>query len=238
MKEVVKNSSESEVILKDPDFWTRSILSGQSFKGEIPEKEMNERRIQAEYHYKQFLESLGYDVDRDPSLQGTPSRVVKMWMKEIGRGTYEPLPKITVFPNNSSTAYDGIVAECGISVKSFCSHHNYPFYGHAHCAYIPGKGEDSVIIGLSKLNRLVDYYSRRPQVQEQLTVQIHNALNDILKGNLGVAVQIEASHTCVSQRGVNDSNSEMKTTKLSGAFLDPSTNARSEFLHYIDNYRK
>jgi len=177
--------------------------------------------------YGEFLTLLGFDWESDPNMKDTPKRVAKMYINELYRGCYDDSPKITAFDNTEN--YTGIVFEGNITVQSVCSHHIIPFIGNAHVAYIPTKK----IIGLSKLNRIVEYYCRRPQVQENLTQQIHNHISEICEGNGGVAVMIEAKHLCVSMRGVSHSDGIMKTAKLSGAFLKQNELARTEFYNFI-----
>ena len=137
---------------------------------------------------------------------------------------------ITAFP---SDGYDGIVFEGGIPLTSMCSHHHQTIMGNVHVAYIPG--ENSNVIGLSKLNRVVEHFGRRGAIQEQLTVAIHHAINELITDNKGVAVMIEATHNCVQCRGVKHGGASMKTAKLSGAFLDDG-NARSEFYQFVKGY--
>lgn len=209
--------------------WTTNILSGQSFKGQMPDTEKNERREKAEKLVGELLTTLGYDIDKDPNMQDTPRRFVKVLMDEIGRGTYQPAPKITTFENQ--TGYDGIVFEGNIDVRSLCSHHLAFIKGYCHIAYIPGES----VVGISKLNRIVDWFARRPQLQEQMTMQIHDYLNTMLPGNKGVAVLIEAQHSCVQMRGVENKDSFTTTCKLSGAFLDNSDKSRDEFYRMIAN---
>jgi GTP cyclohydrolase I len=129
-----------------------------------------------------------------------------------------------------------MVFEGGIPVKSLCSHHHLPFVGVAHVAYIPSK--EGKVIGLSKLNRIVEHYSRRPQVQESLTMQIHDAITKICENALGVAVVISATHTCACLRGVKHDGCEMKTSKLSGVFMDNNNLSRNEFFQFISDMRK
>lgn len=193
---------------------TPNILSGQSFDGKMSENEKKYRVRMAEEHMKEVLEWLGYDVDNDPNMNNTPHRYIKILSQEICKGTYNSLPRITNFENTSN--YDGIVFQGNITVRSMCAHHLAFISGRCHVAYVADKG--APVIGLSKLNRIVDYYSRRPQMQEQLTQQIHDALNELIPGNHGIAVVIEGKHTCVSMRGTEDPNSAMSTAKLSGAF--------------------
>lgn len=204
------------------------IKSGQN-NGEGIEKEKRFRAV--EQAYGQFLTVLGYDWQSDPNMEGTPKRVAKMFLREITNGTYDDFPKMTSFPNQDK--YDGIVFQGNIDIKSLCSHHMQPFIGKCHVAYIPGE----TVIGLSKINRLVSHFMRRPQLQEQLTQQIHKALDELLEGNKGVAVYIEASHLCVALRGV-EQDSAMSTSKLSGFFFDNAIGTRSEFYSMVRNAKK
>lgn len=204
-----------------------NILSGQSFEGTMSEFEFQERCKMAREKFDEFLIALGYDINNDPNMKETSKRFVKMLTREIARGTYEAPPKITVFENQY--LYSGIVFEGGIDVKSLCSHHLAFIKGKAYVAYIPG----NKVIGLSKLNRIVDWFARRPQLQEQLTVQIHDYISRILDCK-DVAVLIEAEHMCVSMRGVENSNSYTTTSKLSGVFLDQSNLSRHEFYNMIN----
>ena len=180
----------------------------------------------AETAYTQFMEALGLDLD-NPHAKDTPRRVVKKYREDVFKGLYNEPPVVTDFENTDG--YDGLVFQGAIDVNSMCAHHHLPFVGKAYVSYIPNP--DGKVIGLSKLNRIVDYFSRRPQVQESLTQQIHDFLNTLLKDTKGVAVYIEAEHMCVSLRGIKQ-NSKMKTCKLSGAFKDDSK-AREEFFHCI-----
>jgi len=207
-----------------------NILSGESFRGLMPLHELDQRKIEAEHHFRNFLLSLGYDIDNDPNMKETPRRVVKMYTEEVCKGTYQMPPKITSFENRG--LYDGIVFQGNIVLKSLCSHHMAPIKGRCHVAYIPGKK----VAGLSKLNRVVDWFARRPQLQEQLTMQIHDYLKEILGDSLGIAVYIEAEHSCVSMRGI-EHDSVMITSKLSGAFLEQTNKSRDEFYQMINRLR-
>ena len=129
---------------------------------------------------------------------------------------------------------DGMVFQGGIPVKSFCSHHHLPFSGRAHVAYIPSPS--GKVIGLSKLNRIVEHYARRPQIQEGLTIQIHKAIDEICEGNKGVAVMISATHTCACLRGIKHDGCEMKTSRLSSDFLDDGA-TRNEFYQFVSDWR-
>lgn len=184
--------------------------------------------------YEAFMDALKFDWRSDPHSLDTPRRVAKSFVNDLIRGCYEPKPKITAFENRE--LYDGMVFQGGIPVKSMCSHHHLPFVGKAYVAYIPVK--DGKVIGLSKLNRLVEFYSRRPQVQESLTMQIHDAINETCSGNLGVAVMISATHSCACLRGVKHEGCEMKTSKMSGVFLDNKNLSRNEFYQFVENMYK
>lgn len=171
--------------------------------------------------FSAIMERLGLDIT-DPSLVGTPARVAKMYLEEVFEGlNYDNFPKCAVQPNDM--IYDEMIAENDIDVKSMCEHHFLPFVGKASVAYIP----KTKIIGLSKLNRVVNFFSRRPQVQERLTEQIAVALKHIITTQ-DVAVVIRADHMCVKIRGVQN-NSNMVTSKLCGRFRTV-PELRAEFL--------
>lgn len=183
-----------------------------------------------ETHFKQIMETLGMDLE-DDSLQDSPKRVAKMYVNEIFGGLLpENKPKISVFENQYK--YRQMLVEKNITVYSFCEHHFLPIIGKAHVAYI----SNGKVIGLSKINRLVDYYAKRPQVQERLTVQIVQALKKAL-GTKDVACIIDATHLCVNCRGIKDTSSSTITAELSGLFqTNPIT--RQEFLHYVGAHFK
>lgn len=194
----------------------------------ISEKEKKTMIKKATKVYGELLTTLGFDWQNDPNMKDTPTRFVKAWINELAKGCYEDPPEITTFDNVDR--YDMMVYSGKIDVVSMCSHHALPFAGKAHVAYIPKR--DGKVIGLSKLNRIVEYFSRRPQIQENLTMQIHDYIKNICKSNLGVAVYLEAKHTCVCYRGVKH-NSIMKTAKLSGVFLENDNLARQEFYVFV-----
>jgi GTP cyclohydrolase I len=177
--------------------------------------------------YEGFLDALCIDWRNHPNSEGTPRRVAKAYVIDLIRGCYDQPPKITSFP---SDGYDGIVSQLNIPLTSMCSHHHLAFSGVAHVAYIPSL--DGRIIGLSKLNRIVDFYARRPQVQEALSVQIHKAIDSVCEKNRGVAVVIKASHTCACHRGVKHHGAVMMTSKLSGDFMTE-PECRKEFYDFI-----
>lgn len=174
--------------------------------------------------FREIMEIMGLDLT-DDSLSGTPRRVAKMYIKEIFSGLNPAnKPKVALFDNKYK--YDEMLVEKDITFYSNCEHHFVPIIGKAHVAYI----SNGQVIGLSKINRIVDYYAKRPQVQERLTVQIANELKEIL-GTEDVAVVIDAEHLCVSSRGIKDVNSSTVTAQFHGRFKEEST--RNEFLGYI-----
>lgn len=184
----------------------------------------------AEHAFGMFLDALKCDWRNDPNSDNTPHRVAKAYVNDLWAGRYNGAPNITAFP---SDGYDGMVFEGGIPLTSMCSHHHQTIMGKVHVAYIPGN--DSKVIGLSKLNRLVEHFARRGAIQEQLTVAIHNSIDTIINDNKGVAVMIDATHNCVSCRGVKHGGASMKTSKLTGAFKDdPAT--RNEYYEFVKGY--
>ena len=180
--------------------------------------------------FGQFLSALGCDWKNDPNSSDTPKRVAKAYVNDLWAGRFEPLTRITAFP---SDGYDGIVFEGNIPVTSMCSHHHQTITGRVHIGYVPSS--DGKVVGLSKLNRIVEQFARRGAIQEQLTVAIHNAVDKICEGNLGVAVMIEAGHNCVSCRGIKHHGASMKTAKLTGCFLEEDS-ARAEFYQFTKGY--
>ncbi|GGK59618.1 GTP cyclohydrolase I FolE [Rufibacter glacialis] len=180
------------------------------------------------HHFREIMQILGLDLE-DDSLKGTPRRVAKMYVKEIFDGLNpENRPVARLFENKYG--YRQMLVERDITLYSSCEHHFVPIIGKAHVAYIPNEH----VIGLSKLNRIVQYFGRRPQVQERLTRQIAQELRDVLHSD-NVAVLIEADHLCVMSRGVNDVSSSTITSEYSGLFEQESY--RLEFLQAIRNHR-
>jgi GTP cyclohydrolase I len=174
--------------------------------------------------FGQIMTTLGLDLS-DDSLKGTPYRVDKMYVKEMFKGLNPAnKPKMAVFDNKYN--YSQMLVEKNITFFSACEHHFLPIIGTAHVAYI----SNGKVIGLSKINRIVQYYAKRPQVQERLALQILNDLKESL-GSEDVAVLMEGKHLCVSSRGVEDINSSTITVEYSGKFLEKET--REEFLKYI-----
>ena len=197
----------------------------------LKEQEMKNMIEEAAEHYGRYMTALGFDWKNDPNSEDTPIRVARAFVNDLAEGVYSDPPKITAFDNIDG--YDGIVFQGNIKLHSLCSHHHLPFIGNAHVAYLPSV--DGKVIGLSKLNRIVEFYARRPQVQENLTMQIHEHIHKECTQNIGVAVMIEANHMCACVRGVKH-NSIMKTAKLSGKFKD-TDRAREEFYNFIGDLK-
>jgi len=189
---------------------------------------------QAAIYYGQFLNALGFDWEKDPHSANTPKRVAKAWINDLIAGSVNESPVITSFPNDEG--YTGLICQTRIPVISMCAHHNLQFTGICHVAYIPGKEKTDMVVGLSKLNRIVDFYSRRPNIQESLTKQIHDHIERLCIGNRGVAVVIESQHSCVKCRGIKQ-DSVMKTSQMSGYFFDNEIGTRQEFFALIDSSR-
>jgi GTP cyclohydrolase I len=188
------------------------------------EKSDSEKKEIIAFHFKKIMETMGLDLT-DDSLKGTPERVAKMYIDEIFSGLNPSnKPKIALFENKYK--YSEMLVEKNISFYSNCEHHFVPIFGKAHVAYI----SNGKVIGLSKLNRIVQYFSKRPQVQERLTIQIADELKRVL-GTEDIAVFIDAKHLCVSSRGIKDDTSSTVTVYYGGAFQNEST--RNEFLKYI-----
>ena len=173
---------------------------------------------------RNIMETLGLDLT-DDSLKGTPNRVAKMFVKEIFGGLDpDKRPKASTFENKYK--YGEMLVEKNITVYSTCEHHLLPIVGRAHVAYI----SNGTVVGLSKMNRIVDYFAKRPQVQERLTIQIVEELQKVLNTK-NVACIIDAKHLCVNSRGIRDIESSTVTSEFGGKFKDKET--RREFLDYI-----
>jgi GTP cyclohydrolase I len=190
------------------------------------EKSDDEKIERIQYHFKEIMNELGLDLS-DDSLSGTPYRVAKMYVKELFYGLNpRNKPSLSVFDNKY--AYGKMLVEQNISLDSSCEHHFLPITGYAHIAYIP----KAKVIGLSKINRLVDYYAHRPQVQERLSLQILNELKTTLNTE-DIIVVISAKHLCVSSRGIKDKSSFTTTMEYGGCFND--VKYRKEFFDCLDN---
>lgn len=185
-----------------------------------------EKISQIEDHFREIMNIMGLDL-RDDSLKETPKRVAKMFIQEIFKGLNpENKPAITLFENKYG--YKRMLVEKNIRVQSTCEHHFLPILGVAHIAYI----SSGKVIGLSKLNRIVEHYARRPQVQERMTIQIAEELKQVLETE-DVAVYVDARHLCVEARGVQHSGCSTVTSEFSGKFLNE--NVQQEFYRAIES---
>ncbi len=204
---------------------TKNVLANVRSSPTIKSKLSPDQKIEKiEKHFSEIMQILGLDL-KDDSLKKTPHRIAKMYVNEIFGGLHEEnFPAITVIDNKMQ--YDQMVCVQNIEVMSCCEHHFQPIDGFATVAYIPKKK----VIGLSKINRIVEYFSRRPQVQERLTKQITDCLQYILETE-DIAVHIKAKHYCVVARGIQDTHSSTTTADLRGEFRN-SAETRSEFLKY------
>ena len=194
----------------------------------LSDKDKEKMITKAAKAYGKFLDALGCDWKNDPNSMETPTRVAKAYVKDLWAGRYTAMSNITSFP---SDGYDGIVIERNIPLTSMCSHHHQTIGGVVHVGYIVG--ENGRVIGLSKLNRVIEHFGRRGAIQEQLTSAIHNAVDQICEDNLGVIITIVATHNCVSCRGVKHKGAAMITTKASGVFRHNGNDARQEFFNSL-----
>jgi GTP cyclohydrolase I len=188
------------------------------------EKSDHEKILLIQKHVHSILETLGMDLT-DDSLKGTPLRVAKMFVNEIFGGLHpDKKPKASTFDN--SYKYGEMLVEKNITLYSTCEHHLLPIVGKAHVAYV----SNGTVVGLSKMNRIVDYYAKRPQVQERLTLQVVQELQEVL-GTKDVACVIDAKHLCVNSRGINDTASSTVTSEFGGVFKNE--DKKREFLDYL-----
>ena len=194
----------------------------------LSDKEKEKMINKAEKAYGKFLDALGCDWRNDPNSNDTPRRVAKAYVNDLWAGRYTAMTPITSFP---SDGYDGIVIERNIPLTSMCSHHHQTIGGVVHIGYIVG--QEGSVIGLSKLNRIVEHFGRRGAIQEQLTAAIHQAVDKICENNLGVIITVVATHNCVSCRGVKHKGAAMVTTKASGVFRHNGNDARQEFFNSL-----
>ncbi|MFM7022301.1 MAG: GTP cyclohydrolase I FolE [Flavobacteriales bacterium] len=217
---------EKKILLSDEEMGDEHFSPG----GETPLRpdafvlSDEEKMKKIEFHFREIMHTLGLDLS-DESLKGTPKRVAKMYVQEIFSGL-DPANKPAVALFDNKYRYQEMLVEKNITFFSNCEHHFVPIIGKAHVAYI----SSGKVIGLSKLNRVVNYFARRPQVQERLTMQIGKELQKMLNTE-SVAVWIDAQHLCVSSRGIKDLNSSTVTTFYGGKFQETST--REEFIKYI-----
>jgi GTP cyclohydrolase I len=187
-------------------------------------EEKNEMKKNVEILFRQILREFNFDVDIDQQIKDTPKRWTKMMVDELLSGCYTEEPKLTVFKNTKGC--DSMIFIGPIQIKSLCSHHLKSFIGEAYLGYIA----DENLCGISKLSRIVNWFMRRPQIQEELTKQIADYIENKLNPK-GCGVFITAQHLCMSVRGVNEYNSKMKTSELRGCFRNPEV--REEFFNLI-----
>jgi GTP cyclohydrolase I len=217
--------SLSDLIIEEMGDQHKASSVETPMRADAFEKTDDEKIAAIEPHFRAILEILGMDL-RDDSLRGTPLRVAKMYVKELFQGLNPAnMPSMTLFENKFQ--YNEMLVEKNINFYTNCEHHLVPFFGKAHVAYI----SSGKVIGLSKLNRLVEYFSKRPQVQERLTMQVGKALQTVLQTQ-DVAIMMDAKHLCVASRGVKDDSSNTITTFFGGKFQEEKT--KMEFLQYVD----
>jgi GTP cyclohydrolase IA len=220
--------NDSRIMFTDDEIGDSHIATSVDtpLRADAFEMSDEEKMAKIEYHFREIMETMGLDLS-DDSLKGTPKRVAKMYIKEIFSGL-DPknMPKVALFDNKYQ--YNEMLVEKDITFFSNCEHHFVPIIGKAHVAYI----SSGKVIGLSKLNRIVQHFAKRPQVQERLTMQIAKELQKILQTD-DVAVYIDAKHLCVSSRGVQDVNSATVTSYYGGKFQ--TDQKRQEFLAAVGN---
>lgn len=203
-----------------------SFAADTPMRADAFEADDDEKIELIEKHFREIMHILGLDLT-DDSLNGTPRRVAKMYVKEVFSGLNpKNRPNARLFENKYN--YDQMLVEKDITFYSHCEHHFVPIYGKAHVAYF----SSGKVIGLSKINRIVQYFSKRPQVQERLTVQIGQEIQRVLHTE-DVGVVIDANHMCVASRGVGDTNSKTGTAYFSGKFREETV--KREFLNYINS---
>ena len=226
-KEISLNIRPLKPVDPDHDFADDHVgtSSDTPLRADAFELDDDEKIHRIEKHFREIMTILGLDLS-DDSLNGTPHRVAKMYVKEVFSGLNpKNRPHARLFENKYN--YDQMLVEKDITFYSHCEHHFVPIYGKAHVAYF----SNGKVIGLSKINRIVQYFSKRPQVQERLTVQIGKEMERVLHSE-DVAVVLDANHMCVASRGVGDTNSKTGTAYFSGKFKDE--NIKREFLNYIN----
>lgn len=191
------------------------------------EKSDKEKIKNIQHYFEKIMEELGLDLS-DESLSGTPYRFAKMYVKELFYGLNpNNKPKLSVFDNKYG--YNKMLVEQNITIDSACEHHFLPITGYAHIGYVPA----NKVIGLSKINRLVDYYAHRPQVQERLSLQILRSLQEVLETE-DVIVVVNAKHLCVSSRGIKDKNSFTTTVEYGGCFKEETV--RGDFFKMVGGF--
>lgn len=225
-KETLSNIPESETVMRELGDAHLASSSETPLRADAFELGDQEKMARIEHHFREIMNVLGLDLN-DDSLRGTPERVAKMYVQEIFSGLNpKNKPHAKLFDNKFK--YNEMLVEKDITFYSNCEHHFVPIIGKAHVGYI----SSGKVIGLSKINRIVQYYAKRPQVQERLTMQIAEDLKSTLNTE-SVGVVVDATHLCVSSRGVGDTNSTTGTAYFSGDFKEPNT--RAEFLNFINS---
>lgn len=220
------NNFSNSLFLTDDDIGDDHIMTSLEtpMRSDAFELSDEEKMARIEFHFREIMLTMGLDLN-DDSLRGTPKRVAKMYVQEIFSGLNpRNMPKVAMFDNKYG--YHEMLVEKDITFYSNCEHHFVPIIGKAHIAYIA----NGRVIGLSKLNRIVQHFAKRPQVQERLTMQIAHHLCSIL-GTDDVAILVDAHHLCVSSRGVQDVNSSTITAYYGGAFMKEAR--KNEFLQYL-----
>lgn len=216
---------DSEILDEQGDVHLDSGNAETPLRKDAFEKSDDEKIAKIQHHFEKIMDAIGLDLT-DDSLKGTPRRVAKMFVKEIFAGLHpDRKPSTSTFENKYK--YGEMLVEKNIVVYSTCEHHFLPIVGRAHVAYI----SNGTVIGLSKMNRIVDYFAKRPQVQERMTKQIVQALQEAL-GTQDVACVIDAKHLCVNSRGIRDIESSTVTAEFGGQFKQDS--AKRDFLDYIN----
>lgn len=221
-----KNEFKKNLLLTDDDIGDDHIMTSLStpMRPDAFELSDEEKMVKIEHHFREIMLTMGLDLT-DDSLRGTPKRVAKMYVQEIFSGLNpKNKPSVALFENKYG--YSEMLVEKDITFYSNCEHHFVPIIGKAHVAYI----SNGNVIGLSKINRIVQYFAKRPQVQERLTMQIAQYLCEIL-GTDNVAIVIDAHHLCVSSRGIQDVNSSTITAYYGGEFMKEAR--KNEFLQYL-----
>ena len=223
LKEILSNTLDNEQRTEDDVHQINTLET--PLRPDAFDKSDQEKIEVIAKHFREIMLTLGLDLT-DDSLQGTPERVAKMYVTEIFSGLNpDNKPVATLFENKYK--YQKMLVEKDITFYSNCEHHFVPIIGKAHVAYV----SSGCVIGLSKINRIVQYFAKRPQVQERMTVQIANELKKVLKTE-DVAVVVDAAHLCVSSRGVQDTSSLTLTAHYSGIFEEEMR--KQEFLNYVN----
>lgn len=219
------NNKISEIITNRIRADSGKFFCNDNISQYIQPQEYDQLLQEVEANLGQVLRSLVIDIDQDHNTKETAHRVAKMFLNEIFHGRYEPQPKITAFPN--ANAYDEVYVTGPITIRSTCAHHFQAIKGKAYIGVFPGKN----VIGLSKFNRITDWIASRPQIQEEMTVQIADAVEEATKAD-GVAVLVQAEHLCMTHRGVKEHESDMTTSIMRGKFRDDPS-LKQEFFNIV-----